>query len=95
MLQESYKKFHYATKPLRWKNERELNKRNEAFVALTQAKIWCVVRGIESLIFDRLRTAQNQYPVFTFPAFNQATIERINNEEKEENWWSVKNYFVG
>ncbi len=33
-------RFHYATRPLAWKQETELQKRNEAFVALTRAKVW-------------------------------------------------------
>ena len=32
-------RFHYATQPLAWKGESELQKRNEAFVALTRARV--------------------------------------------------------
>lgn len=78
-------RFDYATKPLNWRHsEIEIHKRNEAFVALTRARVWCVVTGLESPIFDELRSCFEQYPKFCFPAFNRRTIER-NNDELEDN----------
>lgn len=77
-------RFHYATKPLSFKlDEKEMHKRNEAFVALTRARVWCVVTGLESPVFDELRSCLEQYPNFSFPAFNKRTIER-NNDESED-----------
>lgn len=70
-------RFHYATLPLEWKQENELHKRNEAFVALTRARVWCVATGIDSPIFDELQQAVNQYPKFTFPAFNKGSLKRL------------------
>lgn len=83
-------RFHYATQPQEWKNENELQKRNEAFVAFTRTRVWCVVTGIESPIFDELRQASEQYPYFTFPAFNQGTLRRVTEDEsvniQQSNW---------
>jgi superfamily I DNA and RNA helicase len=77
-------RFDYATKPLSWKqDETEIHKRNEAFVALTRARVWCVVTGLESPIFDELRSCLEQYPNFSFLAFNKRTIKR-NNDESED-----------
>lgn len=76
-------RFHYATQPLEWKQENELHKRNEAFVALTRARVWCVVTGIDSPIFDELQQAISQYPEFTFPAFNKGSLKRLTEEESD------------
>lgn len=77
-------RFNYATQPLHWKkDEKEIHKRNEAFVALTRARVWCVATGLEAPIFDELRQAIQQYPNFVFPAFNKTTIER-NNDENDD-----------
>lgn len=78
-------RFHYATEPLRWKQEDELHKRNEAFVALTRARVWCVATGIDSLIFNELQQAVEQYPDFTFPAFNKASLKRLTEDEGDKN----------
>lgn len=78
-------RFQYATQPLPFKrDEKEIHKRNEAFVAITRARVWCVVTGIESPIFDELRTAKEQHPYLIFPSFNRSSIER-NNDEQEQN----------
>lgn len=79
-------RFHCATQPLDWKNESEIHKRNEAFVALTRSRIWCVVTGVESesLVFAELRTIVEQYPNLTFPSFNRSSLRRVNDEEIEE-----------
>ena len=74
-------RFHYATQPLGWKQENELHKRNEAFVALTRARVWCVATGIDSPIFDELQQAIEQYPDFTFPAFNKTSLKRLTEDE--------------
>jgi superfamily I DNA and RNA helicase len=79
-------RFQYSTRPLAFRDEIEIHKRNEAFVALTRARVWCVVTGIEALspIFDELRAVVEQSPTLTFPAFNRSTLRRVNDEEIEE-----------
>jgi superfamily I DNA and RNA helicase len=77
-------RFHYATQPLAWRKETELRKRNEAFVAMTRARVWCVVTGLEDPIFDELQKAKEQYPNLVFPAFNKASLKRVNDEHTEE-----------
>jgi superfamily I DNA and RNA helicase len=76
-------RFHYTTQPLGWKQENELHKRNEAFVALTRARVWCVVTGVDSPIFGELQQAINQHPKFTFPAFNKGSLKRLTEEESD------------
>jgi superfamily I DNA and RNA helicase len=74
-------RFHWATQPV-WKNETELHKRNEAFVALTRAKVWAVITGLENQpIFDEICTAAEQYPNFTFQAFNKASLSRSTDDD--------------
>lgn len=73
-------RFHYATQPIR-EQEGELHKRNEAFVSLTRSRIWCVATGIETPIFDELRTATEQYPNFTFKAFNKNSLKRSTEDD--------------
>jgi superfamily I DNA and RNA helicase len=74
-------RFHYATKPVAWKKENELRKRNEAFVAMTRARVWCVVTGLENPIFEELRLAKEQFPFLVFPAFNKNSLKRTLDEE--------------
>jgi superfamily I DNA and RNA helicase len=76
-------RFHYATQPISWKQETEVHKRNEAFVALTRPRVWGVVTGIDSPIFDELQQAIEQYPNFTFPAFNQNSLQRVTEDNEE------------
>jgi superfamily I DNA and RNA helicase len=77
-------RFQYATQPLSWKGEeKEIHKRNEAFVALTRARVWCVATGLDSPIFNELQQTIQQYPSLVFPAFNKTTIER-NNDENDD-----------
>ena len=74
-------RFHYATQPLARRQETELQKRNEAFVALTRARVWCVVTGLnQSEIFDELQQAISQAPNLTFKAFNQNSLKRVIND---------------
>jgi superfamily I DNA and RNA helicase len=78
-------RFAYANQPLSWKKqETELHKRNEAFVALTRARIWCVVTGQEGPIFEEMRQAIEQQPVLRFPAFNRNVLKRIWEEDRLE-----------
>jgi superfamily I DNA and RNA helicase len=72
---------HYATRPLSWKQEDELHKRNEAFVALTRARVWCVATGLESPVFGELRRAVELAPELVFPAFNRRSLRRITDDE--------------
>ncbi len=78
-------RLHYATRPLPWKGESELHKRNEAFVALTRARVWCVATGLENPIFDELQTAKEQSPYLIFPAFNKNSLKRITDEQSTVN----------
>jgi superfamily I DNA and RNA helicase len=73
-------RFNYATQPLAWKKESEIHKRNEAFVALTRSRVWAVVTGIDNPIFDELEEANQQYPEFTFTAFNKNSLKRITED---------------
>jgi hypothetical protein len=57
-----------------------LHKRNQAFVALTRARVWCVATGLESPIFEELRTAIGQAPELAFPAFNRRSLKRVIDE---------------
>lgn len=77
-------RFHYATQPLGWKQESELHKRNEAFVALTRSRLWCVVTGMDSEIFDEIQTAIEQYPNFAFLAFNEKSLKRCQDDDNED-----------
>jgi len=79
-------RFHYATLPIAWKDETELHKRNEAFVALTRSRVWCHVTGLDNPIFTELKTAISQYnqdKCFTFPAFNKTSLKRLLEESEE------------
>ncbi|WP_017324076.1 DEAD/DEAH box helicase [Synechococcus sp. PCC 7336] len=78
-------RFHCSTQPIDWKGESELQKRNEAFVALTRARVWCVVTGVDgvSSIFEELRSIIQQYPDVTFKSFNKSSLKRINDEDLE------------
>ena len=73
-------RFNYATQPVAWKKENEIHKRNEAFVALTRSRVWAVVTGIDSPIFDELEEANQQYPEFSFTAFNKNSLKRITED---------------
>ncbi|MBD2499055.1 DEAD/DEAH box helicase [Anabaena azotica] len=80
---EAYKVYvcrvHYAIQPLSYKEETELHKRNEAFVAITRARIWCVVTGLESPIFEEMRQYKEQFPYLIFPAFNKNSLKRVTD----------------
>ncbi|HEB55774.1 MAG TPA: hypothetical protein ENI98_05605 [Gammaproteobacteria bacterium] len=56
--------------------ERELVARNQMFVALTRAKIWCVVVGREGPILKELQKAKAMGGKLEFPAFNQNSLKR-------------------
>ncbi|MGH2416070.1 MAG: hypothetical protein ACRDEA_20745, partial [Microcystaceae cyanobacterium] len=73
-------RFHCATQPLAWRQESELHKRNEAFVAITRARVWCVVTGLEAPIFEELKAAKEQFPYLIFPAFNKNSLKRVTDE---------------
>lgn len=77
-------RFDMATKPLSWKDESELHKRNEAFVALTRTRLWSTVTGQESPIFEELRKTIQQLPVLRFAAFNRRQLKRVLEEDTEE-----------
>ena len=74
-------RMHYATRPLAWRQETEVHKRNQAFVTLTRARIWCVATGLSSSpVLEELRQAQSMAPELVFPAFNRAMLRRIMDE---------------
>jgi len=70
-------RFHCATQPLEWKQETEIQKRNEAFVALTRARVWCIVTGLRGEIFEELKQVRAQSPNLSFPAFNRNSLRRV------------------
>jgi superfamily I DNA and RNA helicase len=72
-------RFDWATRPLAWRGEEELHKRNQAFVALTRARLWCVVTGKEGPIFEELRRAIEQSPELVFPAF-RGPLKRVTDD---------------
>jgi superfamily I DNA and RNA helicase len=76
-------RFHYATRPLEWRQQEELHKRNEGFVALTRARMWCVATGVEGPIFDEMRRAVEQQPYLSFAAFTQGQLRRRFEETAE------------
>jgi len=73
-------RFNYAIQPLIWKIEEELHKRNEAFTAITRSRLWCVITGLNSPIFQELENINNDHPYLIFPAFDQSSVK--NNEEE-------------
>jgi superfamily I DNA and RNA helicase len=75
---------HYSTRPLRRKNENELHKRNEAFVGLTRARVWCVATGLDGPVFEELRRAMDLAPELAFPAFNRRSLRRVTDEADAE-----------
>jgi len=63
--------------------EQQLIRRNQAFVALTRTKLWCVVTGISpkdqlAPAFQELQQAKEQYPYLRFPAFNKGSLRRLH-----------------
>jgi superfamily I DNA and RNA helicase len=56
--------------------EKEMVARNQIFVALTRAKMWCVAVGRNGAVMQELSTAVNQRGTLRFPAFNQASLKR-------------------
>ncbi|MDH6062346.1 hypothetical protein [Umezakia ovalisporum] len=61
-----------------------MHKRNEALVAITRAKVWCVVTGVESPILTELRQYQEHFPYLIFPAFNKNSLKRVTDDEDEK-----------
>jgi superfamily I DNA and RNA helicase len=81
-------RFQNAAQPSRYRGEEELRKRNEAFVALTRTKLWCVVTGISpkdqlAPVFQELQQVKEQYPYLRFPAFTQGSLRRVHQVETE------------
>jgi superfamily I DNA and RNA helicase len=76
-------RMHYVTRPLSWKQEDEVHKRNQALVALTRARAWCVATGQDGPVFDEIRRALEQIEQtgsLAFPAFNRRSLRRIMDE---------------
>ena len=77
-------RFHCALVPLDWRQETELHKRNEAFVALTRSRMWCVVTGMRSRIFEELEAIVAQQPYLRFKAFSRRSLRRLMEESMDE-----------
>lgn len=60
--------------------EDELVKRNQAFVALTRARVWCVVVGVSGAAMWELTTLAAS-PRIRFRAFNQRSLHRSTAHE--------------
>lgn len=56
--------------------DEELIRRNQAFVALSRAKLWCVAIGEPSPIMDELEQLRDGDGRITFKAFNQRSLQR-------------------
>ncbi len=77
---EAYKVYalnmHMAGAPYAGTVEKEMMARNQAFVALTRTKLWCVALGREGAIMSELSLAKEQGGRLVFPAFNQSSLRR-------------------
>jgi superfamily I DNA and RNA helicase len=73
---------HMAGAPFANSPDEELLRRNQVFVALTRARLWCVALGHPGEIMNELRTAKEQWPHLTFRAFNQASLKRKTAHEE-------------
>jgi superfamily I DNA and RNA helicase len=62
----------------------ELVRRNQVFVALSRARLWCVAIGVEGPVLEELRLLRAE-PRIRFPAFNQRSLRRsIDHEESPQ-----------
>jgi superfamily I DNA and RNA helicase len=77
---EAYKVYainlHMAGVPFVAQSDDELVARNQAFVALTRTKLWCVALGLEGTIMNELLSAKIQGGKLRFIAYNQASLRR-------------------
>jgi len=77
---EAYKVYalnmHMAGAPYAGTVEEEMVARNQAFVALTRTKLWCVALGRDGAIMSELLEARAQGGRLVFPAFNQSSLNR-------------------
>jgi superfamily I DNA and RNA helicase len=83
---EAYKVYvlnlHMADKHTANDENREMILRNQAFVALTRTKLWCVVVGRSCSIMDEITKVKNQGGVLRFPAFKQDKLRRSMADEE-------------
>ena len=78
-------RFDYVNRPLEWRREEELHKRNEAFVALTRSRLWNIITGLHNPeVFEELSKAIEQYPTFRFPAFNKSSLKRDHSLDDQD-----------
>ncbi|MDZ7826341.1 MAG: hypothetical protein U5R48_10360 [Gammaproteobacteria bacterium] len=62
----------------------ELVRRNQVFVALSRARLWCVAIGVEGPAIEELRLLRAE-PRIRFPAFNQRSLRRrIEHDESPQ-----------
>ncbi len=74
---------HVAGEPDVLDAEEELRRRNQVYVALTRARIWCVALGRPGAVVDELAACINEAPRLTFRAFNRASLRRIIEHDGE------------
>ena len=67
---------HVAGAPFVDNSEAEMVARNQAFVALTRTKLWCVALGREGAIMSELQAVKDQGGKLIFSAFNQSSLKR-------------------
>lgn len=77
---EAYKVYalnlHVAGAPFARTPEEEMMVRNQAFVALTRTKLWCVALGRDGAVMKELLAAKAQGGRLSFAAFNQSSLKR-------------------
>ena len=78
---EAYKVYalnlHMAGPDVKASVDEEMVARNQAFVALTRAKLWSVAIGREGSILSELQKAKDGQGRLRFAAFNQASLKRF------------------
>lgn len=67
---------HQVTMPAADDPDAELIRRNQAFVALSRARLWCVAMGEPGPIMTELQQFQDGGSQLTFKAFNQRSLHR-------------------
>ncbi len=67
---------HQVTRANSCDPDEELIRRNQAFVALSRARLWCVAVGEPGPIMTELRQLQDAGAQLTCKAFNQRTLRR-------------------
>lgn len=74
---------HLGGEPFVVAADEELRRRNEVYVALTRARVWCVGLGLKSAIMDELDAVVQQGSRLTFAAFNRSSLRRTIESETD------------